>query len=151
MEETALDTTTKTGADVLAPFLDAPPTGRRTAFTQVPDWVMLCERVNATAFRLWCILRSMQFERGPGIPPLKLDEICWLLPGVNGKPTSKARAREALDSLLEEGLLKDVSEEGTAKSAARLYLAMDTPQKAMGWTGARRKLRRYHRLWRSKG
>jgi hypothetical protein len=148
MEETALDTTTKTG--VLAPFLDAPTVNRRTAFTQVPDWVMLCERVNATAFRLWCILRSMQFERGPGIPPLTLDEICWLLPGVNGKPTSKSRAREAMDCLLEEGLLKDVSAEGTAKSAPRLYLAMDAPKKAMGWTGARRKLKWYDKLWRTR-
>lgn len=119
------------------------------SFTQVPDWVMLSDRVNATAFRLWCILRSMQFENGPpGIPPMTLDQVCWLLPGVNGKPTSKTRAREALDALLNEGLLMDVSAEGTSRAGARSYLAVDNPQKAMGWTGARRKLAAYHRFWR---
>jgi hypothetical protein len=148
MEDTALETVQQTGADVLAPYIDAPPTATRPAFTQVPDWVMLCERISATAFRLWCVLRSMQFEKGPGIPPMTLDQVCWLLPGVKGKPTSRTRAREALDSLLEEGLLKDVSEEGLSKAAPRLYLAMDEPQRAMGWTGARRKFRGYRRLWR---
>lgn len=122
---------------------------RRSSFTQVPDWIMLCERITPTAFRLWCILRSMQFEHGPpGIPPMTLDQVCWLLPGVNGKPTSKARAREALDILLAEGLLMDSSPAGTSRAGARSYLAVDTPQKSMGWTGARRKLTGYHRWWR---
>ncbi|MFE0472424.1 hypothetical protein ACFW2V_12490 [Streptomyces sp. NPDC058947] len=123
---------------------------RRPSFTLIPDWVMLCERINPTAFRLWCILRSMQFEDGPGIPPMTLDQVCWLLPGVNGKPTSKTRARQALDVLLDEGLLVDVSIEGTARAEARSYLTRDAPQKAMGWPGARRKLARYYRTWRSR-
>lgn len=123
---------------------------RRPSFTLVPDWVMLCERINPTAFRLWCILRSMQFEDGPGIPPMTLDQVCWLLPGVNGKPTSKARAREALDALLAEGLLVDVSAEGTSRSGARSYITVDAPQQGMGWPGARRKLARYYRAWRTK-
>jgi len=121
----------------------------RAAFTQIPDWVMLNERINPTAFRLWCILRSLQFERGPGIPPLTLDQICWLLPGVSGRPTSRTRAKEAVDALLAEGLLMDVSAEGVGRSGARSYLAVDTPQKAMGWPGARRKLARYCRSWRT--
>jgi len=141
----------KVRPDVLAAFLDESPTGLRLPFTKVPDWVMICERINPTAFRLWCIMRSMQFEGGPGIPPVTLDEICYLLPGVNGKPTSKARGREALDSLLVEGLLKDVSAPGTPKSAPRLYLALDEPQNGgMGFSGARRKLNRYTRLWRTR-
>jgi hypothetical protein len=111
---------------------------------------MLCERINPTAFRLWCILRSMQFEEGPGIPPLTLDQVCWLLPGVNGKPTSKTRAREALDALLAEGLLRDVSTEDTSRAGARSYLTVDAPQGAMGWSGARRKLSSYLRAWRTK-
>lgn len=148
MRRTALDVARETRADVLAAFADGPVGLSRPAFTQVPDWVMLSERVTPTAFRLWCILRSMQFEKGPGIPPLTLDEICWLLPGVKGKPTSRARAREAMDCLLGEGLLKDVSEEGLSKVAPRIYLAMDEPQGAMGWTGARRKLSGYRKLWR---
>lgn len=148
MRKSALQTMRRFSADVLAAYADAPPAGSRPAFTQVPDWVMLCERVTPTAFRLWCILRSMQFERGPGIPPMVLDEVCWLLPGINGKPTSRTRAREALDCLLGEGLLKDVSAEEVPRSAPRLYLAVDEPQKGMGYSGARRKLKRYHRLWR---
>lgn len=134
--------------DVLAPYFDAPRVAVRLAFTKVPDWVMVCERIPSTAFRLWCILRSMQFERGPGIPPLTLDQVCYLLPGVKGKPTSRGRAREALDCLIAEGLLKDVTAEGLSKAAPRVYLAMDEPQGAMGWTGSRRKLARYTRLWR---
>jgi hypothetical protein len=123
---------------------------RRPSFTLIPDWVMLCERITPTAFRLWCILRSMQFENGLGIPPMTLDEVCWLLPGVNGKPSSKTRTREALDALLDEGLLMDVSADGTSRAGARSYLAVDAPQKAMGWPGARRKLSGYHRFWRRK-
>lgn len=123
---------------------------RGYSYTKVPDWVMLSERINPTAFRLWTILRSMQFEQGPGIPPLTLDQVCWLLPGVNGKPTSKARAREALDALLEEGLLRDVSAEEVGRAGPRSYVAVDLPQRPMGWTGARRKLHRYHRGWRSR-
>lgn len=125
------------------------PAPRRPAFTQIPDWIMLCERINPTAFRLWCILRSMQFEGdGPGIPPLTLDEICWLLPGVNGKPTSRTRAREALDVLLAEGLLVDAGAVDTSRSGAHLYRTTDTPARAMGWTGPRRKLARYLSSWR---
>lgn len=137
--------------DVLLEVLEAAdrsPTDR-PSFTLVPDWVMICERVTPTAFRLWCILRSMQFERdGPGIPPLTLDQVCWLLPGVNGKPTSRARARQALDLLLAEGLLEDVTEEGVARTAARSYRAHDTPRGGMGWPSARRKLDRYRKTWR---
>lgn len=151
MRRTALDVARRARGDVLAAFMDSPASGSQPPFTKIPDWVMLCERVNPTAFRLWCILRSMQFEDGPGIPPLTLDEICWLLPGVNGKPTSKARAREALDNLLTEGLLKDASAENAPRTAPRIYLAMDEPQDRMGFTGARRKLRRYTKLWRTQG
>lgn len=138
----------ESGFDVLAPYLERPLVATRQAFTKLPDWVGLNERVTSTAFRLWCILRSMQFETGPGIPPLTLDQVCWLLPGVKGKPTSRARAREALDCLLNEGLLKDVSEEGLSKSAPRLYLAMDEPQRPATWMNARSKLRGYRKLWR---
>jgi hypothetical protein len=152
MRDAALDVVRRVKAkvDVLAAFVDGPQNHVQHAFTKVPDWVMLNERINPTAFRLWCILRSMQFERGPGIPPLTLDEICWLLPGVNGKPTSRPRAKEALDCLLTEGLLKDVSAEGLARTAPRLYLAVDDPAGPMGWSGARHKLRRYSKLWRKK-
>lgn len=141
-------TKSKPKVDVLAAFLDMPDATKRRAFTQVPDWVMVSDRVNPSAFRVWCILRSMQFENGPGIPPLTLDEICWLLPGVNGKPTSKARAREAMDCLLREGLLKDTTGEGIPRSAPRIYLAVDDPVEQPQWSSARRKLRGYSRLWR---
>lgn len=147
MEKTWRGRRAKQAPDVLAPYLDRPQTERQP-FTQVPDWVILCDAVPVTAFRLWCVLRSMQFEQGPGIPPLNLDEVCWLLPGVGGKPTSKARAREALDCLLLTGLLKDVSAPGTGKAARRLYLAFDEPVIPVQWKSARGKLARYTRLWR---
>lgn len=133
--------------DVLAPWLERPITGRMP-FTLVPDWVMLHSPVPATAFRLWCVMRSMQFENGPGIPAMTLDEVCWLLPGVGGKPTSKARAREALDCLLQQGLIRDVSAKGVPKAARRLYLAFDEPVGPVEWRNARSKLARYARLWR---
>lgn len=138
----------ESGVDVLGPYLERPLVATRQAFTKLPDWVGLNGRITNTAFRLWCILRSMQFENGPGIPPLTLDQVCWLLPGVKGKPTSRARAREALDCLLNEGLLNDVSAPGLSKSAPRLYLAMDEPQRPARWMNARSKLREYRKLWR---
>lgn len=130
--------------------LRAPPTGRHP-FTQVPDWVMISDRIPATAFRLWCILRSMQFEGdGPGIPPLTLDQMCWLLPGVRGKPSSRARTRQALDALLVEGLVEDVSEPGLGRSAPRSYRTHDAPRRPEDRSTARRKLDRYRRGWRTR-
>lgn len=113
---------------------------------------MLCERIPPPAFRLWCILRSMQFESGPNLmmPPLTIDEVCWLMPGVNGKPTSAARAREALNCLMKEGFLKDISDPGLGKGAARTYLALDEPDKPEVWKDARGKLRAYVKSWRGK-
>lgn len=132
----------------VAPEARGDPEGRMP-FTQVPDWVMVCERIPATAFRLWSILRSMQFENGgPGIPPLTLDEVCWLLPGVKGKPTSKSRARQALDELLEEGILEDVSEPGLGRAAARTYVTHDKPVRQVEHRSARRKLKLYWTGWR---
>lgn len=94
----------------------------------------------------------MQFESGSNLimPPLTIDEICWLLPGVNGKPTSAARAREALGCLMKEGFLKDISDPGLGKGAPRSYLALDQPDKPEVWKDARGKLRMYTRLWRKK-
>jgi alpha-beta hydrolase superfamily lysophospholipase len=136
--------------DVLAECLDqeAPATG--APFTKIPDSAMLCEGITSTAFLLWCVLRSMQFEpgRGPGIPPLTLDQVCWLLPGVKGKPTSRTRARDALDCLIGVGLLRDVSPAGTAKSAPRFYEALDEPEQPVPWRGARHKLFSYRPVWR---
>jgi hypothetical protein len=125
----------------------------RPAFTKIPDWIMLCDRLTPTAFRLWCILRALKFELGPGkeIPPLTLDQVCWLLPGVNGKPSSKTRVREALDCLLAEGVLIDLTDGAASSGAACRYDVLDEPQNAMGWTGARRKLAAYVKTWRKTG
>lgn len=117
---------------------------KKRSFTQIPDWMLLNERINSTALRLWCILRSMQFENGAPIPAVTIDELCWLLPGVNGKPSSRPRVTEALETLISEGLLEEVEKKGTA----RIYKCTDESVKSARWWSAKVKLRWYAAAWR---
>lgn len=74
--------------------------------TQVRDWIMLHPGMSRTAFQLYCLLRSMVSEKRPtSLRRMSLDQLCFLLPGVNGKPTSLTAVKDALRLLCHLGLV----------------------------------------------
>lgn len=136
------------------------------SYTQVRDYVMLAPGMTHTAFRLYCLLRSMVVEasRRPrsGMRRMTIDQLCWLLPGPNDKPLSVSAMYEVLKTLerLELVVPKDVLEldgittlkgkERAAKGISRGFTVNDLPPAAehTGWRNAWDKLDAYSPDWR---
>lgn len=76
-------------------------------YTTMRDWIAVCPEISATAIRLYWIVRSIMHEKGDKSRRLSIDQLCWLLPGVNGKPTSITRVKDALRELEQAGLLSN--------------------------------------------
>ncbi|MFJ3728650.1 hypothetical protein ACIPYQ_39625 [Streptomyces sp. NPDC090045] len=76
--------------------------------TYVRDWIALCDDLRDTDVRGYLILRSLVFE-GKGVKNrvrvLTLSELCQLIPGPNGKPSSLTRVRELIRHLSAAGLI----------------------------------------------
>ncbi|MDX3354169.1 hypothetical protein PV703_12815 [Streptomyces sp. ME01-24h] len=76
--------------------------------TYVRDWIALCDELRDPDVRGYLILRSLVFE-GKGVKNrvriLTLAELCKLVPGPNGKPSSLSRIRELLRRLSAVGLV----------------------------------------------
>ncbi|MEU8776521.1 hypothetical protein [Streptomyces sp. NPDC048606] len=76
--------------------------------TYVRDWIALCDALRDADVRGYLILRSLVFE-GKGVKNrvrvLTLAELCQLIPGPNGKPSSLSRIRELLRCLSTVGLI----------------------------------------------
>ncbi|UUY52787.1 hypothetical protein NRK68_36645 (plasmid) [Streptomyces yangpuensis] len=76
--------------------------------TYVRDWIALCDDLRDADVRGYLILRSLVFE-GKGVKNrvrvLTLAELCQLIPGPNGKPSSLSRIRELLRCLSAVGLI----------------------------------------------
>lgn len=72
--------------------------------TVTRDWAAVCPSIGATAYRLWAIARSLVIEKSGGVRKLTLNELCQLLPGPNGKPSSLGRVRDAIRELSAVGL-----------------------------------------------
>ncbi|MFD9619687.1 hypothetical protein ACFWB2_20725 [Streptomyces virginiae] len=74
----------------------------------VRDWIALCDDLRDADVRGYLILRSLVFER-KGVTNrvrlLTLAELCQLIPGPNGKPSSLSRIRELLRCLSAVGLI----------------------------------------------
>lgn len=125
--------------------------------TQVRDWVMLHPRMTRTAFHLYCLLRSMVSEkRSTSLRRMSLDQLCYLLPGVNGKPTSLTTVKDALQVLAAlklvtnpEGRLVASTGRGGIQTTLRRYQVHDLPPEAFdGWRNAWDKLDAYRPDWR---
>ena len=75
------------------------PADDRNVFygTYVRDWIALCDGMRDADVRGYLILRSLVFE-GKGVKNrvrvLTPAELCELIPGPNGKPSSLSRVRE---------------------------------------------------------
>lgn len=76
-------------------------------WTTMRDWIAVCPDIGSTAVRLYWIVRSIMHEKGDKSRRLSIDHLCWLLPGVNGKPTSATRVKDALRELEKAGLLSN--------------------------------------------
>ena len=76
-------------------------------YTTMRDWIAVCPDIGPTAIRLYWIIRSIMHEKGDKSRRLSVDHLCWLLPGVNGKPTSATRVKDALRELEQAGLLSN--------------------------------------------
>ncbi|MFI9311193.1 hypothetical protein [Streptomyces triculaminicus] len=136
------------------------------SYTQIRDYVMLMPGMTHTAYRLYCLLRSMMVEasRRPrsGMRRMTIDQLCWLLPGPNDKPLSVSAMYEILKTLEQLNLVvpKDAVElagitklKGKARAAqgiSRGFIVNDLPPDALhtGWRNAWDKLDAYTPGWR---
>ncbi|MFC1405684.1 MULTISPECIES: hypothetical protein [Streptacidiphilus] len=125
--------------------------------TQVRDWIMLHPQMTRTAYLLYCLLRSMVTEKRPGaLRRMSLDQLCWLLPGINGKPTGLSTVKDALQVLARLGLVTNPdgrlvtsSGQNGIQTTLRRYQVHDLPPDAYdGWRNAWDKLDAYHPGWR---
>ena len=128
------------------------------SYTQVRDWVLLLSDMTRTALHLYLLLRSMLTEkRAGGLRRMSLDQLCWLLPGVNGKPASLTMVKDALRLLEVHNLV--VNPDGARlvtsggknaiQNAFRKYKVNDLPPDAYtGWRNVWDKLDAYTPDWR---
>ncbi|MFD9496859.1 hypothetical protein ACFWA1_35895 [Streptomyces sp. NPDC060005] len=76
--------------------------------TYVRDWIALCDELRDPDVRGYLILRSLVYD-GKGVTNrvrvLTLAQLCKLIPGPNGKPSSLSRIRELLKHLSAVGLV----------------------------------------------
>lgn len=128
------------------------------SYTQVRDWVLLHPQLNRTALHLYLLLRSMLTERRPGgLRRMSVDQLCWLLPGVKGKPASKTMVEDALRLLSkidlvvnpDGGRLVTSTGDRGVKTSLRKYKVNDLPlDRYTGWKNVWDKLDAYREGWR---
>lgn len=132
-------------------------------YTIMRDWIAVCPDIGPTATRLYWIIRSIMHEKGERARRLSYDQLCYLLPGVNGKPTGETRVKDALRELEGVGLLSNpdgdvvrrwITDPKTGKQRKdnfRRWKIHDypTPDYA-GWRSAIAKLDAYTEDWRER-
>ncbi|WP_037603353.1 hypothetical protein [Streptacidiphilus rugosus] len=129
------------------------------SYTKVRDWILLHPDLGRTALHLYLLLRSMLSEkRSTSLRRMSVDQLCWLLPGINGKPISKRTVEEALRELNQLGLVTNPDRERLVTSTGRngitnslrRYQVNDLPTDPyQGWRNTWDKLDAYHPDWRA--
>jgi hypothetical protein len=129
------------------------------SYTKVRDWILLHPEIGRTALHLYVLLRSMLSEkRTTSLRRMSVDQLCWLLPGINGKPIGKRTVEEALRELDRLGLVTNPDHERLVTSTGkngitntlRRYQVNDLPSEPYtGWRNAWDKLDAYHPGWRT--
>ncbi|MFJ4343219.1 hypothetical protein [Streptomyces sp. NPDC088915] len=132
-------------------------------FTQVRDWILLLPGITRTALHLYLLLRSMvtetarRREKG-GLRRMSLDQLCWLLPGVNDKPASITMVKDALRLLAQfdlvvnpegERLVTSTGKGGIQNSLRKFQVNNLPPEKYEGWRNVWDKLDAYTPDWRT--
>lgn len=132
--------------------------GMTWSYTPIRDWIMLIPELRGAPFQLYCLLRSLLFEKSSTrvLRKLTLDELCFLFPGVNGKPTSESTMKALLKTLAEWRLVTDRGREvksggrGQIDVSRRLQIH-DLPELPYaGWTNAWQKLQDYRKDWKDR-
>lgn len=131
------------------------------SYTQVRDWVLLRPGITRTSLHLYLLLRAMVSETarrtGGGLRRMSLDQLCYLLPGVNDKPASPTMVKDALRLLDEHGLvvnpdggrLVTSTGKGGIQNSFRKYQVNDLPPgEYVGWRNVWDKLDAYTPDWR---
>ncbi|ACU71803.1 hypothetical protein Caci_2894 [Catenulispora acidiphila DSM 44928] len=131
----------------------------RLSYTSVRDWTMLHPELRGTPFQLYAIMRSLVIDKAGDQPSrrITLDQLCWLLPGVNGKPTSLTVVKDALRALDRLGLVTNPDSERLVtstgdrgiKSRRRFQINDLPPDGFRGWRNAWDKLDSYREEWRT--
>ncbi|MFG2236133.1 hypothetical protein ACGFNX_40125 [Streptomyces sp. NPDC048723] len=130
------------------------------SYTQVRDWVLLVPGITRTALHLYLLLRAMVSETarrtGGGLRRMSLDQLCYLLPGINDKPASPTMVKDALRLLEEHGLVMNPdgrlvtsTGKGGIQNSFRKYQVNDLPMDTyVGWRNVWDKLDAYTTDWR---
>ncbi|MFF3343203.1 hypothetical protein [Streptomyces flavidovirens] len=131
------------------------------SYTQVRDWVLLKPGMTRTALHLYLLLRAMVSETarrtGGGLRRMSLDQLCYLLPGINDKPASPTMVKDALRLLDEHNLvvnpnggrLVTSTGKGGIQNTFRKYQVNDLPPDSYtGWRNVWDKLDSYTPDWR---
>src|SRR5690625_2269859 len=89
--------------------------------TQIPDWIALCPQVTHTAYRLYVIVRSLILEKRPTkkVRLLSHEQLAFLLPGPNGKPSGVRIVKNALQVLTQIGLVSNPDAERIVTSGGK--------------------------------
>lgn len=112
--------------------------------TVMRDWIAVCPDIGPTAYRLYAITRSLVIEKRGAVRKLTLNELCALLPGPNGKPSSLGRIRDAIRELSAIGLYstpdgKAITTSSSKRAAERQMLIRinDFPSNPSAYGGPR--------------
>lgn len=130
------------------------------SYTKVRDWILLRPDIGRTALHLYLLLRSMLAEkRSHSLRRMSVDQLCWLLPGINGKPIGKRTVEETLRELDRLGLVTNPDQERLVTSTGkagitntlRRYQVHDLPpSQYSGWRNTWDKLDAYRPDWRER-
>ncbi|MFE4658224.1 hypothetical protein ACFRFJ_16260 [Streptomyces hydrogenans] len=130
-------------------------------FTMVRDWILLLPGITRTALHLYLLLRAMVSKtngKERDLRRMSLDQLCWLLPGVNEKPASPTMVKDALRLLAEFNLVVNPEGErlitstgkGGIQNALRKYKVNNLPPETYeGWRNVWDKLDAYTPDWRT--
>lgn len=136
-----------------------PADGLRLSYTPIRDWTMLHPELRGTPFQVYAIMRSLVVDKAADqlSRRITIDQLCWLLPGVNGKPTSETAVKDALKVLDRLGLVTNPDSERLVTSSGkggvqvrRRFQINDLPPDGFhGWRNAWDKLNDYREDWRT--
>lgn len=119
------------------------------SWTSLPAWVLLNDALTSVDVWLYAICRSQCIDaRGSSFVLRRTnDELCWTLPGENGKDSSQTRVTDSLRRQRQAGVLVDA--EPTKYGCRQLRVVHDVPEGYTGWVSVVQKLDAYRAGWQT--
>src|SRR5699024_9457173 len=81
-------------------------------FAQILDWITIYPAIDHTAYRVYATFVAVTTKESRFRRRLTLDQMRWLVPGVNGKPMKYGAFRNALKTLDRLGLVRVAQSSG---------------------------------------